>query len=79
MKVQEDDSPQGPGRRYTRDLFIKALKELDGMGSVAEISDEVGCSNETTRRRMKQLKEEGRVTSRKVGRSSLWMLDEKSG
>jgi uncharacterized membrane protein len=62
------------GREYSLNEFLEALENHGGDATTPEITSEVGCSGETTRRRMKELEEEGKVTSRKIGNSPLWQL-----
>lgn len=73
----DDGSSLGPARRYSLEDFLDALAEMDGMATTPEISDIVGCSNDTTRRRMEELleHEEHSVRHRAVGQYSLWILD----
>lgn len=81
MSVPDDDDDDGksigPARRYDFDDFLEALEEMDGMATTPEISDIVGCSNDTTRRRMEELEqdEDTAVSYRKAGKTVLWMLD----
>lgn len=62
--------------RYTPEDFLGALNLLGGSGSTKEIADEVGCSRRTANYRLSDLEDEGRVDSRKVGRSILWQVSE---
>lgn len=81
MSVPEDENDSdkhiGAPRRYSHEDFIDALEEMDGMATTTELSDIVGCSNNTTRKNMDELTggDDSPVSERDVGRYSLWMLD----
>lgn len=60
--------------KYEPQDFVDALRRLDGSGSTKEVADEVGCARRTAHYRLTDLEDDGRVTSREVGRSILWQV-----
>lgn len=60
--------------KYARQGFEDALKRLGGSGSTKEVADEVGCVRRTAHYRLSELEDDGRVSSREVGRSILWKV-----
>jgi len=74
-EVHMEIDNRNSGREYSLDEFLDALKNRNGEATTPEITSEVGCSDETTRRRMKELEEAGIVTSRKIVNAPLWQLD----
>lgn len=71
---REQDSESGQFTQvYSDEDFITALEGL-GQTGTADIAEEVGCGEKNAYRRLGALEEEGRVTSRTVGRAKLWEL-----
>ena len=68
------DDKDGHWQRYPRDLFIQALKDEGDEATTAEIADNVGCSLETSRRKMHELEDDVLVESHKVGPVLVWRL-----
>jgi DeoR/GlpR family transcriptional regulator of sugar metabolism len=66
------DENDGHWQKYPRDLFIQILKNKDGEATTTEITDEAGCSNETTRRKMSELEDRGVVEKREIGTVFVW-------
>jgi len=60
--------------KYDSEEFVDSLHRLGGSGSTKEIADEVGCARRTAHYRLTDLEDDGRVTSREVGRSILWQV-----
>jgi hypothetical protein len=60
---------------FTDDEFITALQD-NGGATTSEVADAVGCKYRTAYKRLKDLEDEGRVTSRSVGNSLLWTASE---
>lgn len=78
MSVPDNnESSGGRNPRFTYEDFLDALEQMDGMATTPELSEIVDCSNDTTRRNMKDLNEdpESPVSHRDVGQYSLWLLD----
>lgn len=67
--------------RYTEtvtpDDVIEVFAQVDGpVVTSGDVSDALGCSRETARRKLRALEEEGRVRSRKTtGRVVWWLTD----
>lgn len=57
---------------YPDESFIEALE--NGKETTQAIADHVGCTRQAADYRLRQLKEAGRVDSRKVGGTLLWTL-----
>jgi len=74
--ISRDDDSGEYTKTYSDSDFIDAIKENDSMASTSKISDAVGCTHRTAYTRLQNLEEEGRVQSRKIGNSLLW-IDEK--
>lgn len=56
--------------KYEDTEFIEALEEPDGAASTA------GTKERMTHYRLDKLRDQGRVSSRNVGSSLLWMLED---
>lgn len=69
-----DDDEDGYRQKYPQNLFIQALKDEEGEATTAEITDNVGCSLETSRRKMHELEDDELVESRKIGPVLVWTL-----
>jgi len=59
---------------YPDSSFLDAIQRLGGMAGTSEIAEEVGCTRRTAYTRLKSLKKEERVNSRKVGNSLVWSV-----
>lgn len=59
---------------YPDSDFIDAIRQLDGLGGTSEIADTVGCTRRTAYTRLKNLEDQGQVSSRKVGNSLVWTV-----
>lgn len=71
---REQDSESGQFTQvYSDEDFLAALEEL-GQAGTADVAEAVGCGEKNAYRRLGALEEEGRVTSRTVGRAKLWEL-----
>lgn len=66
------DENDGHWQKYPRDLFIQILDNRGGEATTTEITDEAGCSDETTRRKMSELEDNGVVESREIGTVFVW-------
>lgn len=74
-RKRNDDSGQYV-ESYPPEAFLEAINEQDGMASTPEIIDEVGCSNRLALNKLRDLEDDGRVRSRKVGNAYLWMVED---
>ena len=59
---------------YPLDVFIEALDSRGGSASTQEIADMVGCAYRTAYARLRELEDEDRVSSRKIGNALLWRI-----
>lgn len=62
--------------KYEDADFLAALEDLGGAASTAEVAEAAGAKKRTTHYRLDKLRDQGRVTSRTVGGSLLWMLED---
>lgn len=60
---------------YTDEAFLDAVRENEP-ATTSEIAAAVGCVRQSADYRLRQLREEGLVTNKKVGPSLVWMLEE---
>lgn len=59
---------------HTEDEFLDAVRKHEPAGT-REVADEVGVTRQGADYRLRKLRDEGKVQSKKVGRDSLvWML-----
>lgn len=59
---------------YGDEDFLEAIREHDGLAGTTEIAETVGCTRRHALNRLHELEDSGKVTSRDVGRSLVWML-----
>ncbi len=68
----------GPSTVYTTEAVLSVFERNDEPHeplTSSEIADELGCSSQTVRNRLKELSEEGKIRTKKVGaRSRVWWL-----
>jgi len=62
---------------YPDEAFLTAVNELD-VASTQNVSNEVGCSYDLAYRRLKNLQNEGKVTTQEVRNAFLWFIVEES-
>jgi len=60
---------------YGDDDFLAALRDEDGVAGTSDLAAAVGCSSRHALNRLRELEDAGKVTSKDVGRSLVWMLD----
>jgi GTP-sensing pleiotropic transcriptional regulator CodY len=58
---------------YTPENALDALAALDGAATTSEVGDEMGCARRTAYNKLRDLEDDGRVTSRDAGRTRLWL------
>ncbi|AUV80259.1 hypothetical protein C2R22_00095 [Salinigranum rubrum] len=58
---------------YTTEEFLNAVREHEPAGT-SEVAEAVGCTTQNADYRLRQLREGGRVASKKIGRSLVWTL-----
>jgi len=56
---------------FTDEEFIQTLDELDG-APTSEVAQEIGCKRNTAYKRLRRLRDEGRVESEEIGSSLRW-------
>jgi GTP-sensing pleiotropic transcriptional regulator CodY len=61
---------------YSASDFLDAIQQLDGIGGTSEIAEKVGCTRRTAYTRLRELEEQNKVVSRKIGSSVVWSLPE---
>lgn len=62
---------------YSKTEVIEALCTADD-GTTTEIAENVGCAYRTAYEYLTRLEDEGKVTRRKLGTTSVWQLTEDS-
>lgn len=62
--------------KYPTEDFIDAIRYHDGPPTTAQIAEAVSCEHDTAYKRLKQLRENNRVSSRKVGNTLIWSVTE---
>lgn len=63
--------------QYSREEFIEAIRELGGTAGTGEIAHEVGCVHDTAYKKLRAMEDDGEVTSRNVGNTLLWSVEER--
>jgi len=74
MPRDRDDDSGMYTDAYSDDDFITAIAAEDGVAGTGEIADRVGCSRRQALNRLKELESNGDVSSKKAGRSLIWLL-----
>ena len=76
MSGRDRDQESGKfTEEYPPQEFLEAIAEL-GPSGTTDISDYVGCDRRTAYLKLKSLEEEGKITSREVGKALLWEQNE---
>lgn len=71
----EFDNDGSFGRKYTPEEVLETFETIDeAVILTSDIAEELGCSNETARRRLNDLYDEGRIDKRTFGRQTVWWL-----
>lgn len=60
-------------QEYTDEDFLDAVREHEP-ATTSEVAEAVGCVRQNADYRLRQLREAGRVESKKVGPSLVWMI-----
>jgi Mn-dependent DtxR family transcriptional regulator len=60
---------------YTEDDLLEAIRDLGGMAGTSDVAGHVGCARDTAYKKLKQMEEDGTVSSRKVGGALLWSVE----
>jgi len=56
-------------------MVLEAIENRDG-ASTSEVADEIGSSRRLALRRLRELEDGGQVTSRKIGNTYLWEVED---
>ena len=72
--MSENEEPDDGRRKHTDSEFIEAIE--DGAESTKEIADAVEISRQGALKRLKYLRDDDVVESRKLGNMLLWRLSE---
>ena len=59
---------------YDDDEFLTALRDENGVAGTSALADAVGCTSRNALNRLRELEDAGKVQSKDVGRSLVWML-----
>lgn len=62
--------------KYPKRVFLDALRGLGGEAGTTNVADEVGCPRRTAYHRLSNLRDEGRIDSRKIGNAMLWVIED---
>lgn len=74
MPYDERDEETGQfSPAFSDEEFLGAVEQIDAP-TTSEIADRVGCKYRTAYERLGQLEEDGRIRSKMVGNSLVWML-----
>ena len=76
VMAERDDESGRYSETYPLADFVDALAELGGSAGTQEVADEVGCKYRTANAKLHELKDEDRVSARKVGNAYLWILSD---
>ncbi|MEE6210388.1 transcriptional regulator [Salarchaeum sp. III] len=61
-----------PNEQYSDEDFLQAIK--NGHKGTSDIAEAVGCKRRTADYRLRQLREQEKVTAEKIGRTLVWTL-----
>ena len=64
----------GPEREFPNEAFLAAVRELPSPALTAMVASEVGCSEELARKRLRELKEQGRIEQETIGQAFVWKI-----
>lgn len=73
---EQDDETGRFVAKYESDDFLDALREHNGAAPTADIAETVGAPQRSAHYHLDKLRDQGRVSSRKVGGALLWMLED---
>lgn len=63
---------------YSSEDFVSAVSGAD-LPSTSEVAEIVGCKYRTAYEWLKRLEDEGRIDSREIGNSLVWMVPDEGG
>ena len=76
MARERDENSGRYTDAYDNEEFLSAIAESRGVAGTGQVADIVGCSNRQALNRLKELEEDGLVSSKNVGRSLVWQIQE---
>ncbi|WP_205628356.1 HNH endonuclease [Haloprofundus marisrubri] len=76
LSIRRDEESRKYSQGFEDEKFLTAIRELGGSAGTSEIAENVGCDRRTAYVRLKDLEEDERVGSRKIGNSLLWSVSE---
>jgi hypothetical protein len=59
---------------YSDEEFIEAIQDEGGLAGTSAVAEIVGCTHRQALNRLKELKEQDKVTSKDVGRALVWQI-----
>ena len=62
--------------QYSTEDFLDAISAEGGMAGTGDIAEQVGCAHDTAYKRLQKMESEGLVSSKKVGNTLLWKIEE---
>lgn len=74
MPLDRDDESGRYTQSYTPEMVLEAIENRGG-ASTSEVADEIGSSRRLALRRLRELEDDGRVTSREIGNTYLWEIE----
>lgn len=74
---RERDEGSGKYRDvYSDHEFLHAIRSRGGLAGTSEVAGSVGCTSRHALNRLRELETDGKISSRDVGRSLVWLLSE---
>jgi hypothetical protein len=59
---------------YSDEEFIEAIQSEGGLAGTSAVADIVGCTHRQALNRLKELREQNKVSSKDVGRALAWQI-----
>ena len=59
---------------YSDEEFIEAIRAEEGLAGTSAVAEIVGCTHRQALNRLKDLREQGEVRSKDVGRALAWQI-----
>lgn len=74
MPRDRDDESGKYTSAYSDEDFIDAIRMEDNLAGTTAVAEIVGCTRRQALNRLKELREQGKVESKDVGRSLVWQV-----
>jgi len=74
MNLQREDTGMGDPKDIPDERFLEAID--DGARTTSEVGNAVGITRQGADYRLRQLRDDGRVTAEMVGNSLVWSVDD---